>query len=139
MGGNTDNGDDKWRLSITRLTELGQSPSNNVFALNQEKWEGSDNDAPFIDHMHLDDTSDPGKEWMFGSSRSRDEDITGDFTYLWKVKLDANHNPNSATVIIHQVSGDFKDEGHMIAIKPNLVNGKVHALFWRKEKQIHYF
>lgn len=38
VGGNTENGDDKWRLSITRLTEQGLSPSNNLFALNQEIW-----------------------------------------------------------------------------------------------------
>jgi len=133
------NGDDKWRLSITKMDEQGQSTGSSVFVLNQKKWENNDSEAPFIDHMQLDDTSDAGNEWMFGSSRSRDEGKAGDYTYLWKVKLNADHNPNDATVTIWYATGEMKDEGHIIAIKPTLVNGNVHVLFWKKGKEIYYF
>ena len=89
--------------------------------------------------MHLDDTSDPGNEWMFGSSRSRDELLAGDFTYLWKVKLDGNHDPDDATVTIFHLGGDMRENNHIIAIKPTLVSGKIHGMYWRHERQIYYF
>ena len=76
---------------------------------------------------------------MFGSSRSKDDSKAGDYTYLWKVRLDTNHDPDDATVTIFHLGEDMKDEGHIIAVKPTLVNGKIHVVYWRKEKQIYYF
>ena len=76
------------------MLEDGTSPINSVFHIKQREWHTTEADAPYIDHMHLDDTTFPGEEWLFGSSRSVKRVASGDFIYLWKVKLDANHNPD---------------------------------------------
>ena len=86
-----------------RLKEDGTSATNQVFHINQAAAEGNHitaTDPPFIDHMYLDDTSQPGQEWLFGTTRSRLKTTTGDFVYYWKVRLNpTTHDPDSTTLV----------------------------------------
>ena len=49
--------------------------------------------------MHLDDETDVGNEWLFGSTVAWTEDTgssndLGGSVFIWKVQLDANHDPD---------------------------------------------
>lgn len=88
------------------MNEDGTTPANSVFHINVLEWLENENDAPYIDHMHLDDTTFPGEEWLFGSSKSRRVNIAGDFIWLWKVKLDVNHDPDPTTLTVFNVKKD---------------------------------
>ena len=93
-----------WSIAIMRLKEDGQASAteDSMFYITQDYMltiDDSPQYAPIVDHMYLDDTSTPGEEWLFGSSIAWTEgrdDLTNDGgrVFIWKVKLDANHNPD---------------------------------------------
>lgn len=100
VGGSADkthlsNGDNKeWVLSITRLTEAGVAA--NAFLISTEGTTPvtKENEHPYIDHMHLDDTTYPGEEWLFGSTRNNKFNKEGEEIHFWKMKLDSvSHDP----------------------------------------------
>lgn len=86
-----------WKLGVTRLTESGTTSTNGAFLI-EAKSGGFDkhNEHPWINHMHIDDVSIPGEEWLFGSTEYNKNNRAGEEVYLWKVKLDASHNPDPA-------------------------------------------
>ena len=94
----------KWRLAFARISEDGENPSNgdpvHFFNYSDEEDDEDDSDnlkdkTPLIDQLHLDDTSTPGEEWLIGSARSYDLSKAGEYSYVFKVKLDANHVPSA--------------------------------------------
>jgi len=105
VGGSNDstrltNGNAKtWTLAVTRLTEAGTSPTNGVFLINQKRSTTNELTAPFIDHMHLDDTG--ASEILFGASEGNTYATRGDYVHLWKVTLDSStHDPIPATLFV---------------------------------------
>ena len=64
-----------WRLAIMRITEDGGSPASGdlITYLDQENTNTDlSGNAPYIDHMHLDDQSVAGEEWLIGTTKSYD-------------------------------------------------------------------
>jgi len=95
--------------------------------------------VPYIDHMHLDDTG--AVEILFGSSRSNERMNSGDQIHIWKVNLDpTTHNPIPGSLTVTHIKiDDMKDQSHIIALKPVLVNGELHGMWWKEDKKIFYW
>jgi len=86
------------------MTEAGVATT--IFHLDQNVVD--DMKHPFIDHMQLDDSSVAGEEWLFGTTKSKTFGDAGDFIYPWKVKLDANHDPDPTTAKVFKIdNGDI--------------------------------
>ena len=136
VGGANKNSKNDWTHAVTRMTEAGVATT--LFHLDQDV--GDDGKHPFIDHMHLDDSSVAGEEWLFGTTKSKDSGAAGDFIYPWKVKLDANHDPDPTTSFVSKIeNNDIDNEGYIIGIKPTLVGGDMHGVWHRSDKKIYYF
>ena len=94
----------KWEISIVRLKEDGTAATNQVFHIDKNAGTGYEN-ALYIDHMYLDDTTFPEEEWLFGSTRSTDLDFPGKKIYFWKVRLNpVTHDPDGTTLVCISVS-----------------------------------
>ena len=135
VGGANKNSQNDWTHAVTRMTEAGVATT--IFHLDQDVTD--DKKYPFIDHMHLDDSSVAGEEWLFGTTKSKDRGAAGDFIYPWKVKLDANHDPDPTTAFVSKLDNGIDNICHIIGIKPTLVAGVMHGVWYRNDKKIYYF
>ena len=136
VGGANKNSANLWTHAVTRMTEAGVATT--IFQLDQNVKD--DGKHQFIDHMHLDDSSVAGEEWLFGTTKSKNFGAGGDFIYPWKVKLDANHDPDPATAFVSKIeNNDIDNNSHIIGIKPTLVGGVMHGVWHRNDKKIYYF
>ena len=93
--------------------------------------------------MHLDDSSTPGEEWLFGSTIALVEEEYNDYgfgdfgrVYLWKVKLDSNHDPDSTELTCVKIEGSFNN---IIGLKQTLVGGKLYGMMNKHDKEVFYF
>ena len=81
-----------------RLKEDGTAAPNQVFHI-ETAGNVYDYNVPYIDHMYLDDTTFPGEEWLFGSTRSTAVYRSAKI-YLWKVRLNpVTHDPDGTTLV----------------------------------------
>ena len=79
-----------------------------MFHIDQTAGTVYDYNAPYIDHMYLDDTTFPGEEWLFGSTRSTVVYRSEKKIYLWKVRLNpVTHDPDGTTLVCISVSVNF--------------------------------
>ena len=139
--------DDRFELSISRLHDDGTSDPNSVFHINQGQAESDHSDPaqlPYIDHMHLDSSSFPGEDWLFGTTRSINRDKSALFVYIWKVKLDAvTREPDGTTITIFKIDGDFSggsDDSYFSGIKSTLeANGDLHMMYKKWDRATFYF
>ena len=96
--------------------------------------------APYIDHMHLDDTSDPSKEWLFGTTRSSSINASGSFIFIWKIDLDAAHNPRADNMQIKLLdSSYFPGNSYVSAVSPTMVGNEVHMIYKKDESGKLYY
>ena len=103
-----------FELSIARLKEDGTAHS--FWSFKQESEESKD-DAPYIDHMHLD--SSTGEDWLFGTTRSRNREWSGYWVYIWKVQLDSDtHDPIPNSVTCMWVDDILKGDGYVTGLRP---------------------
>lgn len=85
--------------------------------------------APYIDHMHLDDQSIGGEEWLIGTAKSYDPDRSGEYLYVFKVKLDpTTHAPIDSGLVLKKIS-NIAAPGYVVAVRPTLVSGEVHLVY----------
>lgn len=63
----------EWRLGITFIKDDGSLDGGQTsFYIKQSSGDGDSTYSPYIDHMHLEEDSVPGEDWLFGSTRSLD-------------------------------------------------------------------
>ena len=112
----------KWRLGIMRITESGNTPHNgdSIVYLGQSSetgdWSGH---APYIDHMHLDDKSVVGEDWLFGTAKSSDPAQSGDLAYIFKVLLDDHaHSPTQDSLVLKKL--ELSSSGYVVAVLQTL-------------------
>ena len=80
--------------------------------------------------MHLDDVSDPSKEWLFGTTRSSSDSATGSFLFLWRIDLDTAHNPRSDNMQIMKLdSSNFPGSSYVSGVKPTMESDTIHLLY----------
>ena len=88
--------------------------------------------------MHLD--SSTGEDWLFGTTRSISAAESGDWVYLWKVRLDpASHDPLASTVKCYKASNQFEGKAFVTGVRPTLDNGTMHMTFLKDDASFHYF
>lgn len=124
--------DKEWRLGIAFINDNGSlDGGKNTFYIRHSTSDGDPSSSPYIDHMHLEEVSVPGEDWLFGSTRSLDVTQSGDHVYFWKVKLDAaTHRPVSSGQVCTKVqTGGIASTGHVIAVKPTWVGGSMHFVW----------
>ena len=80
--------------------------------------------------MYLDDTTFPGEEWLFGSTRSTVVDLPENLIYFWKVRLNpVTHDPDGTTLVCISFSVNFY-YSYITSLRPKLeANGDLHLTY----------
>ena len=132
----------KWRTGIVRITEDGANPPTGSPMTHFDQVDGSTGDissnGPYIDHLHLDDQSVAGEEWLFGTTKSYDPAQSGTELYIFKVRLDATLHQPTDGLVLKKVNG-VASPGHVIAVKPTMVAGEIHFVSNDSSGNIWYF
>ena len=88
--------------------------------------------------MHLDDQSIAGEEWLFGTAKSYDPDRSGEYMYIFKVKLDAtSHAPVDTGLVLKKITS-IAAPGYVVAVKLTLVSGEVHLVYVADTGDVFY-
>ena len=75
---------------------------------------------------------------MIGTAKSYDPSKTGDYMYIFKLRLDGtSHAPISTGMNLRKI-GDIKKPGYVLAVKPSLVSGDVHLVYTDDGKKVWY-
>ena len=126
----------RWRLGIMRITEDGTNPSKGAaisYINNREDEADIAAFAPIIDHMHLDDSSLAGEEWLIGSTKSFDPAQAGEQVFLFKVKLDPTTHAPSETLTCIKIF-ELGKTGYITAVKPSLDGqGRLHFTYYNPD------
>lgn len=144
-----------WTIMLAFLNELdGQGVS--FFEINENSdplYSGLHQRARVVDHLHVDTVSSASTQWLFGSTRSWEDqpEVSGvsDYgqVYLWRVELDtATNSPNLSTLVCvkwqnnEDAANSMRYEAAVIALKPAFdQSGNLHGLVRKTNADIHYF
>ena len=136
----------RWVLSIVRINEDGTAPANQVYHIDTYKSDGDWTDeptAPLIDNMAIDDSSDPGRHWLFGTSRSLSLSAHGAHLNIWKVEVEqTTGNLVTSTFYMFHVTDPGATgfgKGFFAGIKPTFGdNLDMHAIFISDDRSLYY-
>ena len=93
--------------------------------------------APYIDNMSIDEST--GSSVLFGTSKSREVNSSGDEIHLWKVTLDSSGNPLLGTFACFQVkAGNINNEGFANGMSPVLHGGNMHFIWSKDDQDLFY-
>ena len=75
---------------------------------------------------------------MIGTAKSYDPSKTGDYMYIFKLRLDGtSHAPISTGMKLGKIK-DIKNPGYVMAVKPSLVSGDVHLVYTDDGRRVWY-
>ena len=84
--------------------------------------------------MHIDGN------WMFGTTRAAERDVSGSSIYVWLLDLDAEGNPRVDNLQIRQLdSNAFPGPSHITGVKPQKLGEQIHMIYFQAAvDQLYY-